>query len=441
LIELVSDESLTVRRKALQSLMVGHQSVEFADLQKSLASKDRMEAWAARRLLEIQPIEEWENGVLESTDTRVFLQGSVAMMVSHPTRSGAKKIIAQIRQRLPQYLSDADFLALLRVVQIAIHRGGLERADIPEFAKDITNEFPSGDSKMNRELIRILARLQAGEISDRYVAYVTNPEIDKLDRLHVAIHLRFIEEGWNSSARMQVVEFMESAQNWEENGSYGNYLRSVTRDFVKAFPAEDRNQVLAQADQWPAAGLGALYGLEEQLDGATRATLIDLDGRVKPSDATAVKALRVGIVAVLARSGDEESMAYLRDIWTTDSERRTAITMGLAQKPDGKNWDYLVRSLGVTKGPIAEEILRKLATVPLKPTEAEPYRQTIEMAFRGDIDSDSADALLAHWSQQSTRGEGESISAAMNRWQAWYKQNYPEAQPPNIARGTNSESR
>ena len=55
----------------------------------------------------------------------------------------------------------------------------------------------------------------------------------------------------------------------------------------------------------------------------------------------------VGIVAVLARSGDEPSMAYLRTIWDRNPERREPVAMGLAQVTAGENWEYLVRSLPI----------------------------------------------------------------------------------------------
>ncbi len=66
----------------------------------------------------------------------------------------------------------------------------------------------------------------------------------------------------------------------------------------------------------------------------------------------------VGIVAILARSGDPDSMAYLRTIWDRNPERREPVAMGLAQSPEGDNWDYLVRSVPILESMTAREVVR-----------------------------------------------------------------------------------
>src|SRR5205814_774529 len=104
------------------------------------------------------------------------------------------------------------------------------------------------------------------------------------------------------------------------------------------------------------------------------------------------------IVAVLARSGDEASLAHLREIWDKDPERRQAVAMGLAQSPEGDNWPYLLRSLTLLEGKAAQEVLARLRTVEQAPEEPEYYRQVI---LRGlllkDQGADTAIELLEFW--------------------------------------------
>ncbi len=76
-----------------------------------------------------------------------------------PDRATVDTVIARVRKSLAGYLSDPEFLDLLRVTELAIERGKLSGEDIPELRRRIANEFPSKDLTMNRELVRLLAAL------------------------------------------------------------------------------------------------------------------------------------------------------------------------------------------------------------------------------------------------------------------------------------------
>ena len=70
--------------------------------------------------------------------------------------------------------------------------------------------------------------------------------------------------------------------------------------------------------------------------------------------------LRVGTVAVLGRSGEPESLAYLRDVYLHQPERRAPVAMSLTQHPEGDDWPILVDSLRTVDGDTAREIFAAL---------------------------------------------------------------------------------
>ncbi len=80
---------------------------------------------------------------------------------------------------------------------------------------------------------------------------------------------------------------------------------------------------------------------------------------------------------MLATAADEKSGAYLRSLWRSEPERRAVIAMALAQKPDGENWDYLVRSLNVLEDQPAEEVVKALKTVRVATDDPMAIRQLI----------------------------------------------------------------
>ncbi|HUG66857.1 MAG TPA: HEAT repeat domain-containing protein [Pirellulaceae bacterium] len=426
LIALLSDSDRAVRRKACEALTRCGQPVLFEDIRAMLVSDDRAEAWAARRLMERIPTEQWRDTVLTTDSNRLFIQGAVALLVVAPDEANARAVITRFQSISEGFVSDSEFTDMLRVVQIALHRGEIDPASEPDLAKALEIEFPSGDSTINRELVRLLAYLQVSEPMDRYLAYLKS-DAAPVDRLHLAMHLRFINDGWQDGKRIELLEFLHGAAKLDGGSGYKEYIAVIQTDIAKSMSREDGRAVLARGAEWPGAALGALYGLPTELDEETIQELAEIDQRVRKENSEAVQSLRVGIVAVLARSGSEPAMAYLRSVWDTDPEHRQTVAMGLAQSPDGDNWDYLINSLPIIEGHAAREVIVKLRQVGFVPQEPEYLRQVI---LRGlelqDDGAEDAAALLQHWTGTQVASPDASWKDRMLAWQDWFAEKYPD---------------
>jgi len=435
LIELLYDEDRTVRRVACEALVRAGQDATLTRLTRALVSDDRHEAYSARRLLERMPLESWKDRVMKTSDQRLFIQGAMALMIAHPSRAHGLQVLKRTSQMLDGFVSDKNFIDLLRVTQIAILRGKLAPADAPILREQLAEEFPSGSSHMNRELVRLLAFLQATSPMERYMDYLAS-DVPEVDKLHLALHLSFIKSGWTTKDRMRVLEYLSAARNRKGGGSYPFYVASAMTDFARNFPAEDVPQLLAGGARWPDAALGLLYKLPKEINDETRRRLIQLDQSLDTpmeGQEESVKKLRIGIVAVLARSADEPSMAYLRTAWERDPERRKAIALGLSQKPGGENWVYLVRSIPETSGDIARDLLKSLLAVRRRPASPDPLRQVIlkglELKENGAVD---AVKLLEHWTGEQRSGPEDPWADAIVSWQHWYNRKYPNGLTPNL---------
>ncbi len=77
-----------------------------------------------------------------------------------PDHETCKAIVERSGAVMKGFVSDPDFIDLLRVMQLALGRGGIERKDIPELAEKIVLEYPTRNPQMNRELVRLVAYLQ-----------------------------------------------------------------------------------------------------------------------------------------------------------------------------------------------------------------------------------------------------------------------------------------
>ncbi len=437
LMQLVEDSDAGVRRKACESLARLEQDVSLSRLTLSLTCDDRHEVWAARRVLERTPIEEWRESVLTSDDQRLFIQGALALLAVQPNKDNSLAVLKRVGELMTEFVSDRDFVDLLRVSQLAFHRGGIKPNEVPAFRTQLLEEFPSGNSQMNRELARLMAYLQVGEITDRYIDYLASPDVPSVDKLHLSMYLRFIQTGWTSEQRLEMLRFYSDAIKWEGGGSYEHYVMNASRDFTRHIDDADVMLVVANGARWPHAALGALYKLPAKIDAQTLRFLKELERQLEEQNDDASTQLKVGIVAVLARSGDEQSIQLMREIWLKDPERREIVALGLAQHPNEENWDYLLRSIPVLEEQAAKEVLRKLKAINLRPEESEYYRQVILTGLKLEEDgADLAVGLLEHWSGDAHSKAGDSWEDALAAWQRWYADEFPDGQPAELPTAT-----
>jgi hypothetical protein len=96
------------------------------------------------------PHDAWQDKALKTDDPRLFVQGALALLVAEPDHSTAEAILVRVESLLASYLSDADFLDLLRVTEIALERGQIAGGEVATLRKKLANEYPSKDRTLNR---------------------------------------------------------------------------------------------------------------------------------------------------------------------------------------------------------------------------------------------------------------------------------------------------
>lgn len=433
LIELLGDPSERVARLACESLSRIAVPAPAESLIPLLGSPDRFLARAAATTLTMTPQDQWRGKILDAGDHGTFLTGSTAILSQSPDKQTCLAILDRCSEITGGFVADDDFVDLLRVCQLALMAGEIGTEDVPQLAAQLAAEFPAGDARMNRELVRILAHFKAREPSDRYLEYLRS-EADLTEKIHVGLHAPYFIAGWDSDQRFEVLEFLAKSREQLGSASYGRYLDVVTRKFVEEMTDAERDRVLEQGHRWPSATLGAIAKLPKQLTADARDRLIRLDEAMLKIETPASNRLRTGLVAVLARHGDSESMTYLRDCFDAEPNRRGILAVGLAQNPHGDNWDMLVRSLSVVEGKFANEVIRRLAKASQKPSEAESIRQLILQGLKQENDAGrrNAIALLEHWTNSEAENSELTPQQEILAWQAWFRESYPNEQDPVV---------
>lgn len=425
---MLTDTAPEVQAAAAQGLLRGQAIPDPDALIPLLASLDRRLAWTGRRLLERVPTSEWQNSLLQDEDQRVRLQAGLALMIVEPTAANGEQVTEMARDMLRGFVSDRNFIDLLRLLQVTLHRAQLSREDLPELTTDLAAEYPVGEPALNRELFRLLTYLNVESVFPDAILYLQS-DAPLAERMHVAMHLRFFDHQWTAAERFAVIKFFEKTQPAEAGSSVPLYVMNTTRDIAKDLPLGEARIFVSEGEVWPNAALISLYQYPEKLDDADLRTLIQLDQRIdrRGFEGEEFKRLRTGIVAILSQHGDESAQAYLREIWVRSPERRQAVALGLALHPNDENWDYLIRSLPVLESFAVPEVMNALRTVPAATDDPQAIREVILHGLRRYENGESPAAaiqLLTYWTGKELSSVGENDP--MQPWQDWYAQTYPD---------------
>lgn len=442
--DLLSDSDAWVRRVACEAIAHRGSDAPVDELIRLLDDPDRFVAFSARRALEKVPADRWHEQVLTASTSRTFLQGSTGLLIAHPTPQIAQRILTRCDAMLrgavndpgqPKgYLSDAAFIDLLRVAQLAMVRGSIEPSSVTSLSEQLTREYPTRNPEMNRELVKVLAYLQPPQ-APHALAQQLAGSIPDVEKLHIAAYAARITNGWQTADKLVMLRFYEQARAVDGGHSIKGYLEFCARDFFTNLSLEERRQVLAAGETFPTSALSVLAKLPESPGASVLAEIRALDQRLEGVEGESVARLRVGIVAVLGRSGEAESLAYLRKIYLQNPQRRAPVAMSLTQHPEGDNWPILVDSLRTMEGEPAKEVLTALAKVDRRPETSEPYRNTILLGLRlGTSGGEHAVRLMEKWlgqPPQSYRADAP-VDEQLAAWQGWYAQTFPNERPAEL---------
>jgi putative heme-binding domain-containing protein len=436
--QLLRDKDPMVERIACESMIRSGQKPKFAEVAPLLNSPHRFVAYAATKLLETLPAGEYQAAILKTESPRQFAQGALALLQINPEPETCLALLQRSGKIMDGFVSDPDFLDLLRVMELSLIRGQLKAEDAPEMVEKIAIEYPTRNAQMNRELVRLVAYLQAKSAEPRMLEQL-NAEIPMADKLHVGLYARFLP-GWSTTQKLDILKFYEKSRALPGGHSLEGYIDNVSRDFFATLTDQERDLVLSDGAKWPSSALAVLAKLPPDISTETIQQIIALDKQMTGVDGDAAHKLGIGVVAVLARSHEQEASTYLHEIYEKFPDRRGYIATALTQNPEGDNWTLLVQSLPVLDGAFAQQVLVTLAKIDRVPEKPEAYRQVILRGLKlGDNGGATAVKLLEHWTGNQLSLPDDKLDVALAAWQKWFSEKYPdmpEAKLPEEA-GTN----
>jgi len=364
---LLNDPSSKVRRKTCEALLRADLQLKPTQLTHLLKSTDPIEAAIARRLLERIDASEWQAEMVNSQDLRLYLNSSIALMTAQPSLERAYSVLAEGSVALDGFLSDEDFLDLLRVFQVTLSQG-----------------------------------------KGRIATWLQAPTTSSAEKFQAVTYFQQSAGTLSSTTQNALRQAMTEIKGFSF-GQPSNTQYAIASEQPAIDPSNGSlTHLIAGGDKWPEAVVASFHKMPNPLTDELAASLRTLDKKLIGREDQSAKKVRLGIIAMLAQHGSEASFAWLRESFDNEPDRRADLAIGLALDPDSDNWSYLVSSLPIVDKETGKEILEKLTTVRRRPKNPVHYRDTIELGYRLQGDGTAAADLLAHWTGSDVSNGGDS---------------------------------
>ncbi|MEI8212158.1 MAG: c-type cytochrome [Planctomycetota bacterium] len=425
---MLQDTSPIARAAACEALIRTGAICDPSELQPMLGSDSREDRFLARRLIGNVPTAQWRD-LLQDSNPRVAINAALAFIAIDREPDSCELVVRSMLRSARGFVSDSEFLDLLRAIQVALHVTKANPRDYANLKQFVEQEFPTGNSTINGELIRLATFLQSDLVAEGVAYLKTDNPI--ADRMLVAMHLPMIEHEWTSAERMTVLQFLESCLQEKTGGSYPLYVMKTSEAMSKFLTQHEALQILELGERYPNAALSALYKIPDQLTKEQIETLKKLDTSIDRAglEADVFKRLKTGITAILSQQDEPSAMEHLRQRWRKSPDRRASIALAMSQRPDEANWDYLVRSMGVLDLFAVPDVCKALQAIDAATEDPEAIRQTILQGCRlieANQDPSPTLKLLEYWTGETPEIPSNRENAtAMSGWQSWFEHQYP----------------
>lgn len=256
------DEATALRRRLAQ--FHGREDTRFvAEHWTTLGHADRAVRYAARVALEHQPVASWADRALAETNATTGLAALLAL-----SRVGGAERQLPVLQALARWpldgLGEDDFLLKLRVLEVSFARHGIPAEMRPRALEKLGAQFPAKTWPRNRELVQLLAALQAPDLPGKALD-LRDAAPTQEEQLLYQFALCRVTNGWTTDLRRRYFHWFgdtagqavrrlahpkELTRSFEEVGlkprngaGFENFLKSIRTFALKNVPTAEMGEI------------------------------------------------------------------------------------------------------------------------------------------------------------------------------------------------------
>ncbi len=228
-----------------------------------LSSPDRWIRWAARVVLEHQPLATWKSKALAESNATARLEALLAAArlggVCPTHRKEGHLVDTALGKELLAALLAMDFhnltpeqqLGHVRISQIIMNRFGMpDDATAAKLIATYDPAYPAGSFELNWLLTETLAYLQAPYTAAKAMALIESAESQE-PQIEYARSLRFLKTGWTNELRTRQLEFFLKAANYKGGASFSKFIEFIRNDSLATFTDAEKADLAALIDKKP----------------------------------------------------------------------------------------------------------------------------------------------------------------------------------------------
>lgn len=269
-----SDQSQEARslRQQLEGFHNKAQGVDLDLIWKNLNHEDRFIKYAARIALEHQSSTKWKTKLVQEEDADRIMQAVIALARSGKNGDKAAAISKLNSLSWPD-LRKAQQLDLLRAYGlVGMRMGPFSRAEARGIAQGLTDQFPSGDYALDRELGQLLIYLEDAPATGKAIALlekhteektITHPTmlaeevttrsedygpliLDVLknmpptEALYYGTLLSHAKAGWNKPLREKYFNWFYDGLNAKGGRSFKPFFENIRKTAISKVPEQER---------------------------------------------------------------------------------------------------------------------------------------------------------------------------------------------------------
>lgn len=218
-----------------------------------LSHEDRFIRYSARIAIEHQPVDQWMDRALKSTDTREVIEVSLAIARCCSKDATVANRLLEMLERLDwDSLDESQKLQLLRSYSLMMIRfAPLTEQAIQTVQERFSPHYPGTSKLLNRELSRLLIAADDPNAARKTMDLLAKAPTQE-EQIHYVLSLRTLKSGWTPELRKTYFEWFLNATRFKGGNSFSNFLQNIRNEAIEQLPEADRialNSLLAQPIQ------------------------------------------------------------------------------------------------------------------------------------------------------------------------------------------------
>ena len=229
-------------RRQLESL---HGKPDVDVIAKAWPYLDSPDPWlrhAARIAIEHQPVSSWAERALAESRPWARLTSLMALASSGETQ-WQPKIYTQLQSLPLQTYPRNKQLVALRTYELCFQHGGLPNASTRHgITERLDALYPQDDWLVNRELSRLLARLESPSFVEKTMPLLA-AATQQAEQLHYLFVLRSVGRGWTPELRREYFDYFQLTEDFVMGEGMPGFIRQIQEDALASLPESLRSEI------------------------------------------------------------------------------------------------------------------------------------------------------------------------------------------------------